>query len=421
MMATGMLWQLVLLSLLGTMGADAEVCSGLCGQRPMIKPSGTRIVGGADAPRGSWPWIVSIQKQYWNGRYRYHVCGGSVIAPNWVLTAAHCFETDANNLSVWRLLIGAWDIPLGWTYGPLDYRIQERKVIKIILHERYNKYFQKNDIAVMQMDRPIECGDLARIACLPRRNEVQVLPTENCSIAGWGYKKEGAGVPSKILQEAEVNMIDTKTCNGSRWYYGAVHHDNVCAGYAEGKIDTCQGDSGGPLMCKDSFSGIYTVVGITSWGSGCARAYKPGIYTSTWHFLDWISSKIGQAVTYSQLPSRPTILTPVTPATTTPVRTWSWTTKPWFFLPWWMKLTFRPVWTTRSSSDSLEMWPQNEPWPPGNALPGSPINTAVQPWMSDSGMVKAQVLGPSQALPPPLSFPKHLKLLMDSMKNKKTA
>uniref|UniRef100_A0A4X2M686 Acrosin n=1 Tax=Vombatus ursinus TaxID=29139 RepID=A0A4X2M686_VOMUR len=375
---------------------------GLCGQRPMVNAAGTRIVGGADASRGAWPWIVSIQVQYWNGDYKYHMCGGSLIAPSWVLTAAHCFGDQANNYDLWRFLIAAWDIQIGWVYGALDSRVQERKPIKIILHEHYNKQFMKNDIALVQLDRPIVCGDLVRIACLPRASEPLFTSKEKCAIAGWGFKVEGIGTPSKILQEAEVNMIDSRTCNGTHWYYGAIHTNNLCAGYVEGKIDTCQGDSGGPLMCKDPYSSTYVVVGITSWGSGCAHAYRPGIYTSTWHFLDWISSKVGSDTVYAQLPSRPKITRPPTKAR--PPFPWVWT-------PWWIKSSAPQMWLP-PPRDASETWPENEPWPPSGSLTGSP-------GYPNPGIAKAQALGPSQALPLTLSFPKRLRLLMDTMKSNK--
>ncbi|XP_020833096.1 acrosin-like [Phascolarctos cinereus] len=400
-----MVWQIVLLSLLWTGGADTQnTCSGLCGQRPLVSNIGNRIVGGADASQGAWPWIVSIQVQYWNGSYRKHICGGSLIAPNWVLTAAHCFGDQAKNYNLWRFMIAARDIQIGWIHGALDSRVQERKPVKIILHEQYNEHFMKNDIAVVQLDRPIVCGDLIRIACLPRTSEPLFTSKEKCAIAGWGLTAEG-GTPPKTLQEAEVNMIDTRTCNGSRWYYGAIHTSNLCAGYVEGKIDTCQGDSGGPLMCKDPYSGTYVVVGVTSWGSGCAQAYRPGIYTSTWHFLDWISSKIGSDISYIQLPPQPTTLVTLPHTTARPPFPWLWT-------PWWLKSTASQMWLAPSRGAS-ETWPSNEPWPPSGSLTGSPE-------YPNPGLVKAQALGPSQALPPPLPFPKHLRLLMDSMKSNKT-
>uniref|UniRef100_A0A6P5K0I1 Acrosin n=1 Tax=Phascolarctos cinereus TaxID=38626 RepID=A0A6P5K0I1_PHACI len=99
--------------------------------------------------------------------------------------------------------------------------------------------------------------------------------------------------PATVLQEAEGKIISLKTCNGTEWYHGSIHSSNLCAGYPEGKIDTCQGDSGGPLMCKDKDSNTFVVTGITSWGTGCGRVKRPGVYTSTGSFLEWIVDKIG--------------------------------------------------------------------------------------------------------------------------------
>ncbi|XP_074076944.1 acrosin-like [Macrotis lagotis] len=412
-----MLWLMVLLSLLGTVGvADVSSCSSLCGQRPLANQFGSRIVGGVDSRPGAWPWIVSIQIVYWNGRYRYHTCGGSLIAPTWVLTAAHCFnksETEAYDM--WRLLIGAWEIELGWIRKALDPQVQERAPIKIILHESYDRKLQKNDIALIQLDRPVVCGDRARIACLPRPGEIPGEFEEKCHIAGWGYKVEG-GAPSPILQEAQVNMIDSRTCNGTRWYWGYIHKSNLCAGYEEGKIDTCQGDSGGPLMCKDKSSGAFVVYGVTSWGAGCARAYKPGIYTSTWHFLDWISSKIGPASVFADLPPRitTTIATTTTPTSKSPLY-WIWPTfRPWYSA-WWMKTTKSPTFK--------QWWSQTqEPWLAATPLARSPSTpppyTILRSWISNAMIGKAQALGPSQDLTPlTLSFPKRLRMLMESMKS----
>ncbi|XP_043823668.1 acrosin-like [Dromiciops gliroides] len=297
--STGGLCQALLLSLVGSLGAlDVGPCDGPCGLRPWtkIKSVNSRILGGKDTQPGAWPWMVSMQLITHSGQ-RSHVCGGSLLSPTWVLTAAHCFK----GISQWRLVVGAWEVQ--WaaaaTLSPL---VQERKVVHIMLHEQYNTWTETNDIALVEMDVPVRCGYLVQIACLPRSSDGPVKDSEPCVIAGWGYKEEDASQPAAILQEAEVKIINLEICNGTEWYHGSIHSSNLCAGYPEGKIDTCQGDSGGPLMCKDKSSNTFVVTGITSWGTGCARAKRPGVYTSTWDFLEWITSKIGADAVLDDMP-----------------------------------------------------------------------------------------------------------------------
>ncbi|NWR87354.1 ACRO protein, partial [Furnarius figulus] len=254
---------------------------GTCGLRPMASDddqSKTRVVGGTNAQTGAWPWLVSIQDPATAGTG--HLCGGSLISIQWVLTAAHCF-VDAKNISSWRLVIGATQLT---EPGP---GVEVRHIKRLLVHEEYSAADQSNDIALLELDRPAMCNRYVQLSCVPNPT-VNVPELQVCYVAGWGATTARAQQTSDVLQEAQVHLIDVKVCNSSDWYAGDVHTHNLCAGYPEGGIDTCQGDSGGPLMCKDNDADYFWVVGVTSWGKGCARAKRPGIYTSTQHFYDWI-------------------------------------------------------------------------------------------------------------------------------------
>ncbi|XP_035130765.2 acrosin [Callithrix jacchus] len=290
---------------------DNATCEGPCGLRFRQNPhGGVRVVGGQAAQHGAWPWMVSLQIFMYNS-YRYHTCGGSLLNSQWVLTAAHCFN-GKTKVYDWRLVFGAKEI----TYGnnkPVKPPLQERYVEKIIIHEKYSRVTEGNDIALLKITPPVSCGPFIGPGCLPHFKAGLPRGPQICWVAGWGYIEEKAPRPSPVLMEARVDLIDLDLCNSTQWYNGRIQPTNVCAGYPEGKIDTCQGDSGGPLMCKDSEESAYVVVGITSWGVGCARAKRPGIYTATWPYLNWIASKIGSNALHMTQPP-----TPPRPATQPP-------------------------------------------------------------------------------------------------------
>ncbi|NXD99923.1 ACRO protein, partial [Chaetorhynchus papuensis] len=167
-----------------------------------------------------------------------------------------------------------------------------RRIKKLLRHENYKRSDISNDIALLELNEPVECSPYIQLACVADPT-LRVSELQNCWIAGWGSTTEGDENTSDHLQEAKVQLIDTKLCNSSGWYAGDIHTHNLCAGYPEGTIDTCQGDSGGPLMCQDNNDDSWWVVGVTSWGKGCARANLPGVYTSTQYFYDWILAQMG--------------------------------------------------------------------------------------------------------------------------------
>ncbi|XP_027590056.1 acrosin-like [Pipra filicauda] len=282
---------LILLATCGFAHSSWENCGGICGLRPAVYDyehladyfEETRVVGGTGAKEGAWPWLISIKHPRIPGTR--HLCGGSLISAEWVLTAAHCFD-DVRNISVLYLVIGATQLTKPGRWAVL------RRIKQLRVHESYNRDDMSNDIALLELNKPVQCNRYIQMGCVPDPMQ-PVSELENCYVAGWGSTAARAQKSSDLLQEAKVHLIDLKLCNSSRWYAGKIHIHNVCAGYPEGKIDTCQGDSGGPLMCQDSNADYFWIVGVTSWGRGCARVRQPGVYTSTQYFYDWILVQLG--------------------------------------------------------------------------------------------------------------------------------
>ncbi|NXM01215.1 ACRO protein, partial [Tyrannus savana] len=245
-----------------------------------------RIVGGVDVQpeTGAWAGIVSIRNLL-SEQWTRHVCGGTLIRPKWVLSAAHCFVNRTTPFSEWAVVAGATMI------GEMGPHVQVRRIKKVIIHELYDGY-KLYDIAVVELKQPMECNPSTQLACLP--GPTVRVSSQHCYIAGWGdtYAKT-LGPNPVVLKQTSVLLIDTQLCNSSDWYGGRIQDYNLCAGYPEGGRSTCQGDSGGPLICKDSKEDFFWEVGLTSWAFGCARPKNPSVFISTQYFYNWIMEKIG--------------------------------------------------------------------------------------------------------------------------------
>ncbi|KAG7487313.1 hypothetical protein MATL_G00021760 [Megalops atlanticus] len=252
-------------------GSDEMRCG--CGTRPKRK---SKIVGGADAQVGAWPWQVSLQME----RYG-HVCGASLIASRWLLSAAHCFQdSDAIKYSDVR----SWKAYLGMrVMNTVSNAVATRLIRRIVLHAQYDQFTSDYDIALLELSAPVFFSEWVQPVCLPAPSHT-FSSTASCFVTGWGVLMEDGELAS-LLQEATVKIISHNTCN--KLYDDAVTPRMLCAGNLQGGVDACQGDSGGPLVCQEK-GRRWFLAGIVSWGEGCARQNRPGVYTQVTKFSEWV-------------------------------------------------------------------------------------------------------------------------------------
>ncbi|XP_068772289.1 chymotrypsin-like elastase family member 3B [Struthio camelus] len=238
-----------------------------------------RVVGGEDAVPHSWPWQVSLQYER-NGSF-WHTCGGTLIAPDWVMTAAHCISSSLT----YQVVLGEHDLAVA---EGTEQRIPVHSA-DIFVHPWWFSFCVAcgNDIALLKLSRSAVLDGSVQTGRLPPAGEV--LPDGYpCYLSGWGRLATGGPLPDK-LQQALLPVVSYKRCRQPDWWgILSIRRTMVCAG--GGEQAGCNGDSGGPLNCQAE-DGHWEVHGIASFVSslGCNAAQKPTVFTRVSAFEEWIA------------------------------------------------------------------------------------------------------------------------------------
>lgn len=243
-----------------------------------LKKEQPKIVGGAVAPQDAYPWQVSLGVSWIANPHSAHFCGGSVLSESWILTAAHCaVDTPAEDILV---VAGA---------NRLDGGAVRRNVRRIIVHKDYAAATHDQDVALLELQEPLVLGPSVRaIPLVSAAEEPAILADGNLLVVtGWGLTTEN-GSTVRDLRFVRIPFVPRATCNRPLAYDGQITDNMICAGRMAGGADSCQGDSGGPLATTDAAAP--KLAGVVSWGEGCARANKVGVYARVANFASWIQA-----------------------------------------------------------------------------------------------------------------------------------
>uniref|UniRef100_A0A182LTK9 Peptidase S1 domain-containing protein n=1 Tax=Anopheles culicifacies TaxID=139723 RepID=A0A182LTK9_9DIPT len=246
------------------------------------KPSRPKIVGGEEAIPHEFPYQISLQ---WNfnqdDQEPFHFCGGSLIADQYVLTAAHCVPSAISPDGFAEAVAGEHD------FSQFDAVVQRRRIVEMFVHEDYQGGVGPNDIAVFRVDQPFRLNRNVQLIRLPEPN---AIPTGVCTISGWG-STSFTPFPSypDTLMKTTLPIMDLDVCR-EIYQTDLIEDSNICAGTMEGTSSVCSGDSGGPLVQTDD---EIVQVGIVSWGGiPCGGYRNPGVFVRVSYFIDWINDKL---------------------------------------------------------------------------------------------------------------------------------
>ncbi|XP_028359644.1 hepatocyte growth factor activator [Phyllostomus discolor] len=257
--------------------AGRQACGRRHKKRSFLRP---RIVGGSSALPGSHPWLAAI---YIGDGF----CAGSLVHTCWVVSAAHCFSHSPPRESV--------SVVLGQHFFNLTTDVtQTFQIEKYIPYPLYSVFNPSDhDLVLIRLkkkgDRCAVRSQFVQPICLPEPSSP--FPAgHKCQIAGWGHQDEDGSGYSSYLREALVPLVADHKCSSPEVYGADLSPNMLCAGYFDCKSDACQGDSGGPLACEKN--GVAHLYGIISWGDGCGRHNKPGVYTRVANYVGWIKDRI---------------------------------------------------------------------------------------------------------------------------------
>jgi secreted trypsin-like serine protease len=261
------------------------------------------IVGGSEAPEGKFPYQVRL---YFSMDDDKGFCGGSLIAPQWVLTASHCVTTGDLNSGP-TTARDPEDVVVG--YGSNDRtKTTKIEIEKIFVRPEFlEKGLRgKADVALIKLKDPVAGAKTVPIAG-PEADHKYLVPGSKVTVSGWGtlwsFDEDftalmadlGPEIENKVeapikLREVEMDWIDNDSCNAAfaGSHSGGIATTEICAFQKGTTKDTCQGDSGGPLVIRDD-TGKFIQVGVVSWGAGCGGA-TPGVYARVAPFAGWIDN-----------------------------------------------------------------------------------------------------------------------------------